>query len=77
MSTEEALHIYPGFAKAVFGKPKSKLRVLGQGGSYTAYSATAMEKEIKRIIVNSLKDQSPPGTEDEPMRDKHPNLCRT
>jgi hypothetical protein len=77
MSTEEALRIYPTFAKAVFGKPKSKLRVSVQGGSYTAYSATTMVREIKKIIVNSLKDESPPGTEEEPMRDGHPNLCRT
>jgi hypothetical protein len=77
MSTEEALRNYPVFAQAVFGKPKPKLKILAKGGSYTAYSATTMEREIKKIIVNSLKNESPPGTEEEPMRDNRPNSCRT
>jgi hypothetical protein len=76
MSTEEALRIYPGFAKAVFGTPKSdagKVKL----GSYTRYSATTMEKEIKKLVVDSLKRENLPELEDEPMLDSRGDACKT
>ena len=75
MSTKEALELYPEFAKAVFGSPKSTwLRMPVQGGKSTHYSATTLEKEIKKIVTNKLgKD----GSEDELMIDSRGDSCKT
>ena len=75
MSTNEALELYPQFAKAVFGSQKSTwLRFPVQGGKSTHYSATTLEKEIKKIVTNKLgKD----GSEDEPMIDSRGDSCKT
>jgi hypothetical protein len=77
MSTKEALDIYPGFAKKVFGEPKSKLRMVIRGGRFTFYSATRMESEIKKIIANKLKENNPQATGDEVMLDPHLEACKT
>ena len=75
MSTNEALEIYPQFAKAVFGTPKSTLpRWLVQGGKSTHYSATRLEREIKKIVTNKLGRD---GSEDEPMIDSRGDSCKT
>ena len=75
MSTKEALELYPEFAKAVFGSPKSThLRWLAQGGKRTHYSATRLEKEIKKIVSNKLGRD---GSEDEPMIDSRADSCKT
>jgi hypothetical protein len=77
MSTKEALDIYPGFAKEVFGEPKSKLRMLTRGGRFTFYSATRMELEIKKIIANKLKEYDPQSTGEEVLLDPHLEACKT
>ncbi len=77
MSTAEALAIYPGFARAVFGTPKSKMRVPFSGGTYTAYSSITMEKELKKIILDRVKGLEGNKGEDEPMLDTRENACKT
>jgi hypothetical protein len=77
MSTKEALEIYPAFAKKVFGNPKSKLRAVIPGGRFTFYSATAMESEIKKIVVNKLRHDDPQATGEELMLDHNPEACKT
>jgi len=74
MSTKEALELYPAFAQAVFGTPKSKLRIPFQGGRSTRYSAAAMESEIKKIVQNKLKEE---GGADSPMLDSREDACKT
>ena len=75
MSTNEALELYPQFAKAVFGSPKSTwLRLPVQGGKSSHYSATTLEKEIKKIVTNKLGRD---GSEDEPMIDSRGDSCKT
>ena len=75
MSTNEALELYPQFAKAVFGSPKSTwLRLPVQGGKSTHYSATRLEREIKNIVTNKLGRD---GSEDEPMIDSRGDSCKT
>jgi hypothetical protein len=77
MSTNEALEIYPAFAKKVFGKPKSELWMVLLGGRFTYFNATTLELEIKKIIVNKLKQNDPHATGDEMMFDRHPKACKT
>ena len=75
MSTKEALELYPEFAKAAFGSPKSTwLRLPVQGGKSTHYSATRLEQEIKKIVRNKLGRD---GSEDEPMIDSRGDSCKT
>ena len=75
MSTNEALELYPQFAKAVFGSQKSTwLRLPVQGGKSTHYSATTLEKEIKKIVTNKLGRD---GSGDEPMIDSRGDSCKT
>jgi hypothetical protein len=76
MSTEDALAMYPGFAKAVFGTPKSGTGKIKLGG-YTRYSATTMEREIKKLVVDSLRRENLPEVEDEPMLDSRADACKT
>ena len=76
MSTNEALELYPQFAKAVFGSPKCTLpRWLVQGGKSTHYSATRLEKEIKKIVTNQLGRDH--GHGEEPMIDGRGDSCKT
>ena len=77
MSTKEALDLYPAFAKEVFGNPKSKLRTPFRGGQFTIYSATVMEKAIKKIVVDKLKHDDICATGDEPMLDRRSDACKT
>ena len=77
MSTKEALEVYPTFAKEVFGHPKSKFRTPFRGGQFTNYSATVMEKAIKKIIVNRLRQEDAQATGDKPMLDRRPDACKT
>jgi len=74
MSTKEALELYPGFAKAVFGTPKNWLRLPIQGSKSTRYSVVAMENEIKEIVQNKLKEEE---GADSPMLDSHEDVCKT
>jgi hypothetical protein len=75
MSTNEALELYPQFAKAVFGSPKSTwLRLPVQGSKSTHYSATILEKEIKKIVTNKLGSD---GSENEPMIDSRGDSCKS
>ena len=77
MSTEEALRIYPEFAKAVFGSPKRMAKLAVRFGGFTFYSATTMKREIQKLVVDSLKHETPPGSEDEPMLDNRLDACKT
>lgn len=70
MSTKEALGFYASFAKAVFGTPKPNFGWV-RGGAHTRYSATVIEREIKKIIVEKS------GSADEPMLDLRDQNCKT